>query len=135
MRKYIAALLGLLLWSGIAEYAHAQAPGLACPNSAIFNTSSSGLAQIVGLTAGQSIYICGWGFFAGGTTAAQLEYGTGTNCAAGTIALTPPMPFIAQTGFSYPATQPAFVAPVGNAVCVNNGSAAQITGFITYYKS
>lgn len=52
--------------------------------------STATTTQIVALTAGQTIFVCGFNFSMTGTTAPtfQFEYGTGTNCGTGTTVLT-----------------------------------------------
>jgi hypothetical protein len=127
--------------AGLATAAHAQAGSnstagnIACDKSKVFNTSSSGITNLISGVAGKPIYICGYGFFAGGSTAAKFISGTevSTPCDTGAADILPAMPFTAQTGFAFPGYIYAGLgAPAAAAVCLNNGSAAQITGFVEY---
>jgi hypothetical protein len=148
MRRAAALLLALGLpcaafaQANVAITARVGVPGtgvpiigsiIACNQTAPFNTSSAGEAQIVAAIAGKTIYVCSYTFVGGGTTSASLTTGTGTNCAGSTASLTPPYPFAAQTILVDGADFWRGIAtPPGNALCVNNGSAAQITGIIYY---
>lgn len=106
---------------------------IGCDTEVSFNTSSSGDLQIVALVAAKTIYVCSYEFLAGGTTAAKLEYGTGSNCGTGTTALTPAYPFTTQTGLVHSGTFfHGMKSASANALCINNGSAAQITGKVSY---
>lgn len=106
-----------------------------CNTVKTFNTSSSGLSSLVAISGSKATYVCGVQFFAGGTTAPKLIYGThsSTACDTGATDITAAAPMTAQTGYTY--ANPFYTglgAPASNELCLNNGSAAQITGFITY---
>lgn len=86
MKKLGAALLFLGLV--FAAPAHAQV-GLACNLTFQVSQAATALTKIV-TSSNRVITICGWVFNSGAAAStAQLEYGTATNCATGTTAITP----------------------------------------------
>jgi len=101
------------------------------------NSSSSGDVQVVALASGQSIYVTHYHLFSSGTTTAQWDYGTGSNCGSSTNTIDGPMSFIAQTGISAGTGLGAvFVVPQGNALCLNLGTGSiQVGGTISYQQS
>lgn len=116
--------------------AHAQAPNRGCTQSKTFDSSTSGSIQLVAAIAGNSVRICGFAFFAGGTTTGQLLYGTGSTCGTGATAITPAFPFTINTSLSWPSAYfQGLFAPTGTALCVALGSSAKLTGFVTYSQS
>jgi len=111
-----------------------------CGNSSLvssvaISTSSSGNTQLVALAASQTVYVCGFQVFAGGTTNVSLITGTGSACATGETALTGAYPFIAQTGIALGNAGAAQVksAP-SSAVCIKNSAAIAIAGMLTYVQ-
>lgn len=109
-----------------------------CNQSATINDSASGLSQIVALTAGKSIYVCGYDLETAGTAASNVyfEYGTGTNCGTGTglSGLPGPIPFPASfagitrgSGIGI-----LFTVPSANALCLNESAAVQVSGTVQY---
>ena len=76
----------------------ASASTRTCNGSVAYDSSASGSTQLVALSSGATIYICGYTLFGGNSGAqAQLVYGTGSNCATGRTALTPPYQLTGQT--------------------------------------
>jgi hypothetical protein len=140
--RFLFAYLGLWMLAGFVlaiflflttGKVYAQTPNRGCNQTAIFDTSTSGNIQLQALVTGQTIRLCGWGFFAGGTTAVKFVYGTGMACATGSTDITPAMPFTINTSFSYPSPYyQGFKTAPGTALCVSVGSSAKITGFVTY---
>jgi hypothetical protein len=106
-----------------------QNPSLAKSSAVISNVTT--LAQIVALSAGQAIYVCG---VAVGTTTAgtvTLEYGTGTNCGTGGTALTGAIPTAVAIGnLGWGGT--IVTAPVGKALCLVATTAAY--GVVSYVQ-
>ena len=101
--------------------------------SVAVNISTSGTTQLVPLAAGQAIYVSSYDFVVGGTDTVTLEYGTGALCAVGTTALTGPYAFIANDGIAKGnGGAPLLFVPAGNALCVVNGSATQLSGSVSY---
>src|SRR6185437_13159894 len=64
---------------------------LNCDGYAFYDASTNGATQLVALSAGKTIFVCGYTFTSSSTTAntVKLVYGTGTNCATGQTAMTP----------------------------------------------
>lgn len=106
---------------------------IACNNSAVISTAAGGNTQLISLQSGQTIYVCGYNFMAGGTTNFKFVYGTGTACATGQTDLTGAYPLISQTGVSYGAGVGTVIrTPASNALCVNNSAAVQVSGVVSY---
>ena len=125
------AVLALVLWNCGANAQ--QAGGIACNSSVVYDNNTNGSTKLITGTSSKSIYICGYGFMAGGTVNVKLIYGTGTACATGATALTPAYQFTAQTGFVDPS--PYFrgmYAPTGKDVCIN-ASAGKAVQAVVYY--
>ncbi len=106
---------------------------IACDNSAVLSMSTATTTQAVALTAGKSIYICGFVINAGGTTTGRLVQGTGTNCGTGQGNLTPA--FSLATGSTV--AQGAGIGQVvktsaSSALCVTNSAAIALNVLITY---
>jgi hypothetical protein len=99
--------------------------------SATVSLTASGLTQIVALSAAKSIRIGHLSAaFASGVDF-QLEYGTGSNCAGGTTALTGVYKNILTYAYDDPPGAPLLV-PAGNALCVNLGTSVTGGGLIQY---
>jgi hypothetical protein len=106
-----------------------------CDSSVEIDTATSGNTELVALTAGDIIYVCGYNWIAAGTVTVQLVYGTGSACATGETDLTGEMQFTTQTGVSYggawgPVTQTA----VANALCIELSDTVSVDGILTYAK-
>jgi hypothetical protein len=93
--------------------------------------STAGTAQLVAAVSGEAIYVTDWDAVAGGTGTFRLEYGTGTNCATGTTALTGTYPTAAQFGRA--GVGHLFI-PAGNALCIVTTGAAASQGFVAYVQ-
>lgn len=101
---------------------------------AVINVSAATTAQLIAApSATQYINIAAWDFVAGGTTTVTLVYGTGTACATGQGNVTGPYGLTAQSGqvkgggFGYFAQ-----LPLGNALCITNSAAIQVSGTVSY---
>jgi len=80
-----------------AEYGGAVSSGnlagiIQCDKSVVFNSTTAATTELVALSAGQVIYVCGYSLTIQGvaTTPASIKfvYGTGSNCGTGTTNLT-----------------------------------------------
>lgn len=93
-------------------------------------------AEIVALTAGQVIYICGWSATAAGTAPTyRFIYGTGAVCATGLTALTGT--YLPTVGQWMTTGQGSTIAKgaTANALCINvGGTSPSIQGVLTYVK-
>lgn len=125
----------LIMWAMTGKV-YAQTPNVGCSQKATFDTSTSGSIQLVAAVTGTSVRVCGFVFFAGGTTATKLISGTGMACGTGAADITPAFPLTINTSVSYPSPYfQGLAAPPGNALCVNVGSSAKVVGFVTYSQS
>ncbi len=104
-----------------------------CDSSVVYDASTSGSTQLVALSAGKTIYVCGFVLFSAGTANVKLNYGTGTACATGTTAMTPAFQFTAQTGVAYGNSE-GYVAKTAasNALCINSSAAVAVQALVTY---
>ena len=106
------------------------------------NITTAATTQLVALSAGKSVYVCGGSFtIAPSATAADsilFEYGTGSSCGTGTTALTgaygagdlttaaPPV------SVSLVSSGVVMIAPSGNALCaVSAGTTVNIQGVLS----
>jgi hypothetical protein len=97
------------------------------------NLSTAATTQLVAAVSGKAIYVTAWDVIAAGTTNFTFEYGTGTNCAAGTAALTGPYSLVAQFGAAKGSgLGPVLVVPAGNALCAVNSATVQVSGSLAY---
>ena len=91
--------------------------------------SVAGTVQLVAAVSGKAIYVTDWDVVTGGTGTFELEYGTGTNCATGTAAVTGTYPATAQSGRA--GVGHLFI-PAGNALCIVITGVAAPQGFLAY---
>ena len=145
IKRSILVVLLVLSLSGLA-WAQAIPPSFnagaanadACeayPHNSIPLTFSAAtaLTQQIALSAGKAIYICGLTFVTGATSTLQLEYGTGTNCATGTVALSGV--YIASSTVTLPANASIMTTPAGQALCaVTTGATGQANGWLSYVQ-
>lgn len=104
---------------------------VACDNSVIISTASSGSTQIVALSGSTVIYVCGYVLTAEGTVDVKLVNGTGTNCVTGPDDETPTWALTADRPVaSYP--RGALRTAAADALCVNLGGAVQVNGEVHY---
>jgi hypothetical protein len=97
------------------------------------NLSTAATTQLVAAVSGKAIYVTAWDVIAAGTTNFTFEYGSGTNCAAGTAALTGPYSLVAQFGAAKGSgLGPVLVVPAGNALCAVNSATVQVSGSLAY---
>lgn len=97
--------------------------------------ASAATTQVVALTSGQVIYVCGYDFMAAGTVNVTFQQGTGTNCGTGTSAKSGSYPLVAQTGIARPNTGAVqWKVASGNALCITLSAAVQVSGILSYVK-
>jgi hypothetical protein len=97
------------------------------------NITSATTTQLVAGVSGKAIFVTAWDVIAAGTTNFTFEYGTGTNCAVGTTALTGAYSLVAQFGAAKGSgLGPVLVVPAGNALCAVSSSTAQVSGSLAY---
>jgi hypothetical protein len=110
-----------------------MAPGIAKSN---FSVSVTADTELVALTSGQTIFLCGSSLTLGGTApTVAFVYGTGTTCGTGQTSLTgainPTAGLILNLGWG----GTVFSTAVSNALCILiTGTTPTIRGQITYVK-
>lgn len=64
---------------------------ISCDSSAVYDTNTNGKTQLVALSSGKVIYVCGYSFAATSSSAVtvSLSSGTGTNCGTTSTNITP----------------------------------------------
>ncbi len=127
------ALAATLLWTA-AAFAQATSANINCDGALLYNASTNGATRLLnGSQSGQQgiTYVCGYTLWAGGTASVSLVYGTGTNCATGETALTPPFALTAQTGVND--TSPFYrglSVPVGKDLCIKTNAGVAVQGLV-----
>lgn len=94
------------------------------------NITTATTTQLVALTASKSIYVCDAAATVGGSTTAQLSYGTGAACGTGTTVLTGVMTGLAPLGYGGTIAS----IPAGNALCLVSTGTGGIQGILTYVQ-
>ena len=101
--------------------------------SAAITMSTATTTQFVALSGSTKIYVTSFDVISAGTSNVTFVYGTGSNCATGQTALTGAYPLTAQAGIAKGSgLGPVLVVPAGNALCVTNSAAIQISGSVSY---
>lgn len=103
-----------------------------CSTSIPISTAAAATSQLIALISGKAIHVCGFTIVGAGATNVTFEYGTGATCGTGTTVLTGAMPLAANTSVNVQANQEVFRAPAGNALCMINSAAIQVSGFLSY---
>lgn len=112
-----------------------------CDNTAIYDASTNGATQLVALSSGKIVYVCGYSFAQSTATAVHtsLEYGTGTNCATSPIKITPA--YSLQAAASTGPTGIVVMAPTGspglkgiasNEICILTDAAVSVQAIVWY---
>jgi hypothetical protein len=96
------------------------------------NLSTAATTQLIAEVSGKAIYVTAWDVIAAGTTNFAFEYGTGTNCAAGTTTLTGPYSLVAQFGTAKGSGRGPVLVPASNALCAVNSATVQVSGSLAY---
>jgi hypothetical protein len=115
---------------------------LNCDNTAVYDAGTNGSTQLVALTSGQTIYVCGFQISTSQTTAVSvnLRYGTGTNCGTGPSNITPSYPLQAATStgpIGMVVMTPGFTGlktAASNALCINTNAAVSVQALVWYAK-
>lgn len=104
-----------------------------CDSTAVYDASTSGSTQLVALTSGKTIYVCGYSIMGGGTVNVKLIYGTGTACATGSANMTPAYQLTAQAGIVDKSPfYSGLKTAASSALCIN-ASGAVAAQAIVYY--
>lgn len=106
-----------------------------CDSTAIYDASTSGSTELVALTSGRTIYVCGYSITWGGTTNVKLVYGTGTNCATSPSNMTPAYQGVAQFGIVDKSVfWSGLKTASANALCINASGAVAVQAIVYYAK-
>jgi hypothetical protein len=100
-----------------------------CTNSAVINTSSSGLTELVALAASKRVRVCHFTAVAASPVTITLDYGTGSACGSGTTALTGAMTSITTIDTDF---RGELRTASANALCINLGTGVSTQGVVTY---
>jgi len=108
--------------------------GTAVKSSQPFLAAAAGTTQIIPLTTGMGVYVCGFVMSQIATAGTvQWQYGTGASCGTGNNPLTGAIGVTASQPFSYSGPGTVFKAPTSNAVCLaTTGAGGTASGVITY---
>jgi hypothetical protein len=101
----------------------------------VSQSALNGNAEVVGLTASQTIYVCGFSLMSSANANLRFVYGTGSACATGETAITGAYPLLANQGLVHAnAGAIQFKTASANALCIETSAAANIAGVVTYAK-
>jgi hypothetical protein len=112
-------------------------------SSAAISQASATTTQLVALSTGKSIYVCGFVLDIQGSATTvgslQFESGTGSNCASTVTALTGVMPgninASVPTVIQSPSDGTGFSTPASTELCVvSAGTTVGITGYVSYVQ-
>jgi len=108
-------------------------PQVGCNVAVTYDQSTLGSTQLVPLAAGQTIYICGYTIFSNGTANVEIDGGTGTACATGTVKIVPAYQFQAQSGISDQSSiYRGLRTAAGAALCIKSSAAVPVQAIIYY---
>lgn len=104
-----------------------------CDSKAIFDATTSGNTELVALTSGRGVYVCGYSILSAGTTNVKLVAGTGSACASGSSNLTPAFQLTAQVGIvdGSPFYR-GLKTPTAEALCINNTATISVQAIVYY---
>lgn len=109
---------------------------IGCDSSVAISTASSGNTELVALTSGMTVYVCGYMIVGDGDVDVQLIYGTGTACATGETDLTGAMPIASSGGGMAESSSfwRGMKSAASNALCIELSAAVQVSGILYYTK-
>ena len=108
----------------------------ACNASAQYDASTNGRTILVTHSGTTAVYPCGFDILgAAGAVNVQIVYGTGTNCATNTVAITPAFQLTSSVGGivdHLPVYTGLPVAPSGQDVCLNTSAGVAVQAIFYY---
>lgn len=129
------AAMGATSDGGLAAGTGALTSLISCNSSVKIDTASSGNVELVALTSGETVYVCGYELIAGGTVSVQFITGTGTACATNEFDETGAMPLVANSGLvSRAPFYTGLSGGAGDAFCIELSGAVQVSGILYYTK-
>jgi len=128
-------LLALLLGCQPSSAQQAGGQPVYCSRSFQVSAGATSITQIVAPVTGQSVHICGFTVNAGAAAGTfQLTVGTGTNCNANTVNITP-IWALGIDGVLDSRTPTAFYSsPQGYALCYDLTGTGQVGALVTYHQ-
>jgi len=104
-----------------------------CTQSVAVTGAAAATVELVALSAGKRVYVCGFVLNGAGATTATFKTGTGSACGSGTASLTGALKFVDGSSVTY-GGGPGYVmkSPVGNALCWTNSATVQVSGVVSY---
>ena len=114
----------------------AMAQEIACRSTALYDASTNGSTKLITGLSTQQVRICGFNFWAAGTTTVKLVTGTGTNCGTGEAALTPAYSLTTQTGIPDSSSGwRGMLADRGLDVCIKTSAGVAVQAQIYYVQN
>lgn len=106
---------------------------IGCDAKITYDASTNGSTELVALTSGRTVYVCGYTIIASGTVNVKLIYGTGTACATGSNNMTPAYQLTAQVGAvdGSPFWRGLNTASA-NALCLNTSAGVAVQAIVYY---
>jgi hypothetical protein len=113
----------------------AVAQSVDCRSSVVYDAATNGSTRLIVGVKTQSVFICGYNLFGGGTATVKLVTGTGTACATDEVAITPAYSLVAQASVpdSSPFWRGLFAAP-GLDVCIKTSAGVAIQAIVYYVQ-
>lgn len=108
-----------------------------CDKSVAISTAAAATTQLIALNGTNIVRVCGFTLNGAGATTVKIQYGTGALCATGTTDLTGAMTLAAGTNISVAnggISGEQFRTIAGQAVCLVNSAAVQVSGWMTYQQ-
>lgn len=132
----VAALYLLILFLASPPATAQGTTPYVCNSSVVVSTAAAATSELVALTAGQSIRVCSFVLTGGGATTVQFKSGTGTTCGTGTVNRTGALELADNTAIPVGSgVGVIFRGAAGEALCMTNSAAIQVSGVVTYGKS
>lgn len=110
-------------------------------SSVVYDSTTNGKVQLIGLQSGQVVYVCGVSLTQSTTSAVTVSFGsgTGTNCGSTYTAKTPAWPLqaptsVAPAGLVLPPSSkhPWFQTATSEALCISTSAGVSVQALITY---
>ena len=133
--RLVLALLAALLLAAVPRPTHAQVP-ISCTGTVVYDASTNGATQLVAAIANARIYVCGYVIWSSATANVGLQSGTGSNCATGTVNLTPAyrMASTTGTGVSVMGNYQGLSTTLNQALCINSSAGVAVQAMVYFVQ-
>jgi hypothetical protein len=137
MRKLLTFLIALAAIAMSPNFAFAQTQMQSGAGNTVIgcdhytplgNLATATTKELVPLSSGKTIFVCGFEMHAAAATTVTLVYGTGTNCGTGVQNITDDFHFGALDGMVSREVHQGMKTAASNALCVKNSSTNAIDG-------